>query len=167
MTHKTRRIAVLGLLASLALILSYVEAILPPLFSAVPGIKMGLPNLVILFLLYRFSLAEAATVSLIRLGATFLLFGNFPAFMYSFAGAVLSLTLMYLLKKSDKFSMVGVSVAGGVAHNLGQILVAVFLLQTAEIAYYMIILAVSGTVAGALIGLAGAALLKRTAHLKL
>lgn len=167
MTQKTKRIAALGLLASLAVILSYVEAILPPLFSAVPGIKMGLPNLVILFLLYRFSLAEAATVSLIRLGVTFLLFGNFPSFLYSLAGAVLSLTLMFLLKKTDRFSTVGVSVAGGVAHNLGQILVAVFLLQTAEIAYYMIILAVSGTVAGALIGLAGAALLKHTAHLKL
>lgn len=167
MTQKTKRIAALGLLASLAVILSYVEAILPPLFSAVPGIKMGLPNLVILFLLYRFSLAEAATVSLIRLGVTFLLFGNFPSFLYSLAGAVLSLTLMYLLKKTDRFSTVGVSVAGGVAHNLGQILVAVFLLQTAEIAYYMIILAVSGTVAGALIGLTGAALLKHTAHLKL
>ena len=145
----------LGLLTAIALILSYVEALLPPIFVAVPGIKMGLPNIAIIFVLYRFGLKEAAAVSLVRLAAVALLFGSAMTLMYSLAGATLSLALMWLLKKSDWLSMVGVSIVGGVSHNLGQILVAMWLMKTAEIGYYMIILTVTGTIAGILIGLAG------------
>lgn len=158
--NKTKQLAFLGLCTAVTLILSYVEALLPPLWSAVPGIKMGLPNIMIIFLLYRFSLKEAAAVSLVRLAAVALLFGNVMTLAYSFAGAVLSLAVMTLLKKSDRFSMVGVSITGGVFHNLGQVLVAMLVLETAEIGYYMIVLTLTGTVAGILVGVAGSLVLK-------
>ncbi len=160
MRRHTKKLTLLGLLTAIALILSYVEALLPPIFVAVPGIKMGLPNIAIIFVLYRFGLKEAAAVSLVRLAAVALLFGNTMTLIYSLAGAVLSLTLMSLLKRSNLFSMIGVSIVGGVSHNLGQILVAMWLMETVEIGYYMIILTVTGTIAGILIGLAGSFVLK-------
>ena len=166
MNKKVKKLTFLGLLTAVALILAYVEALLPPLFSAVPGIKMGLPNIILVFLLYRFSVKETAAVSAVRLFAVALLFGNVMTLAYSVAGAVLSLLVMALLKKTDRFSPVGVSVAGGVFHNLGQILVAMLVLETAEIGYYMIVLAVSGTVAGVLIGYAGALVLKYLKKIK-
>lgn len=167
MKNKTKRIAFLGLCTAVTLILSYVEALLPPLWSAVPGIKMGLPNIMIIFLLYRFSLKEAAGVSLVRLFAVALLFGNVMTLAYSFVGALLSLAVMTLLKKADRFSMVGVSIAGGVFHNLGQVLVAMLVLETAEIGYYMIVLTVTGTVAGILVGFAGSLVLKYLKKIKI
>lgn len=167
MRNQTKQTALIGLCAAVALVLSYVESLFPPIYAAVPGIKMGLPNIVIVFLLYRLSVKHAATVSLIRVIAVAALFGNAMTLWYSLAGATLSLTVMALLKRIDRFSTVGVSVAGGVCHNLGQILVAMLVLQTAEIGYYMIVLTVTGTVAGVLIGLAGALLLDRLKTLKL
>ena len=157
----TKKIAFLGLSASLALLLSYVEFLLPPLFASVPGIKIGLPNVVIIFVLYRFGLGAAATVSFVRLAISSMLFGNIIAFAYSLAGAVLSLAVMAILKRLDIFSTVGVSIAGGVCHNIGQILVALLLLDTPQIAYYLIVLTVTGTVSGAFIGLCAAFMLKR------
>lgn len=156
----TKKLAFLGLCTAVTLILAYVEALLPPLWSAVPGIKMGLPNIMILFMLYRFSLKEAAAVSAVRLFAVALLFGNVMTLAYSAAGAVLSLSVMALLKKTDRFSPVGVSLTGGVFHNLGQVLVAMLVLETAQIGYYMIVLTLTGTLAGILVGLAGALVLK-------
>ena len=160
MNTRTKKVAYLGLMAALAMILSYVESLFPPLFTAIPGIKMGLPNIVIIFALYRFGLKEAATVSFIRLITVAMLFGTPLTFAYSLAGAVLSLALMALFKKLDLFSTVGVSIIGGVMHNLGQILVAILVMETAEIGYYMIVLAVTGTLSGAFIGLCGAMLIK-------
>ncbi len=159
--NTTKTVAFLGLGAALALLLSYVELLLPPIYAAVPGIKLGLPNVVILYLLCTVGLRYAAPVSLIRLCITSLLFGNVMTFSYSLAGAVLSLFVMLLLKKTDSLSEVGISVAGGVAHNLGQILVAVLLLDTPQIAYYMIVLTVTGTISGVFIGLCGAFLIRR------
>ena len=167
MKNKTKRVAFLGVLTSVALVLSYIEAILPPIWAAVPGIKMGFPNIVIIFLLYRFGVKEAAIVSGIRLFIVALLFGNVMTLAYSFAGAALSLLLMALCKKSDKLSVVGTSIVGGVAHNLGQILVAIVLFDTVQIGYYMAVLAVTGTIAGVFIGLAGALLLKRLEKYKI
>ena len=158
---KTKKIAFLGVITSVALILAYVEAILPPIYAAVPGIKVGLPNIVIIFILYKFGIKEAAMVSGVRLLIVALLFGNVMTLAYSAAGAVLSLAVMSILKKIDSFSTVGVSIAGAVSHNLGQIAVAIFLLESMQIGYYMIILAVTGTIAGVFIGLAGNAILKR------
>lgn len=167
MKNKTKRVAFLGVLTSVALVLSYIEAILPPIWAAVPGIKMGFPNIVIIFLLYRFGVKEAAIVSVIRLFIVALLFGNVMSLAYSFAGAALSLLLMALCKKSDKLSVIGTSIVGGVAHNLGQILVAIVLFDTVQIGYYMAVLAVTGTIAGVFIGLAGALLLKRLEKYKI
>ena len=161
MKHQSKKIAFLGLCAGVALVLAYVEALLPPLYAAVPGIKLGLPNIAIIFILYRFGLCEAAAVSLIRIVAVALLFGNPMTFAYSVAGAFLSLLVMTVLRKLDLFSIVGVSVAGAVFHNVGQILTAMVLLGTAELGYYLIVLAVTGTISGILVGLCGAMAVKR------
>lgn len=167
MKNKTKRVAFLGVLTSVALVLSYIEAILPPIWAAVPGIKMGFPNIVVIFLLYRFGVKEAAIVSAIRLFIVALLFGNVMTLAYSFAGAALSLMLMALCKKINKVSVIGTSIVGGVSHNLGQILVAIVLFDTVQIGYYMAVLAVTGTIAGVFIGLAGALLLKRLEKYKI
>lgn len=160
MNTKTKKIAFVGIMASLAMILSYVELLIPPIFTSLPGIKMGLPNIVIIFTLYKFGVKEAAAVSAIRLLCVSLLFGNAMIFAYSLAGAFLSLTLMSILKCLDVFSAVGVSIVGGISHNAGQIIVAILMLQRIEIGYYMMALSISGTIAGILVGLAGSYLLK-------
>lgn len=161
MKNAAKKTAFLGLYTALALVLAYVESLLPPLSAAIPGIKMGLPNIVIIFILYRFGLKDAAIVSFVRVVAVVLLFGNMMGFAYSMAGAVMSLLGMLLLKKLDFLSVVGVSVAGGVLHNVGQILMAMFLLRTAELGYYLVVLAVTGTVSGVLIGICGSVMIKR------
>ena len=146
MRHKSKKIAFLGLCAGVALVLAYVEALLPPLYAAVPGIKLGLPNIAIIFILYRFGLREATVVSFVRIVAVTLLFGN---------------PMMTILRKLDFLSIVGVSVAGAVFHNVGQILTAMVLLGTAELGYYLIVLAITGTISGLLVGLCGAMAVKR------
>ena len=161
MKNAAKKTAFLGLCTALALVLAYVEVLIPPIITAIPGIKIGLPNIVIIFLLYRHGIKEAALVSFVRVVAVALLFGNVMGFAYSIAGAVLSLLGMLLLKKLDFMSVVGVSVAGGVLHNVGQIVMAMILLGTAELGYYLIVLAVTGTVSGVLIGICGALMIKR------
>lgn len=161
MKNKTKRIAFLGIMTSVALVLSYLEAILPPIYAAVPGIKAGLPNIVIILILYKLGLKEAVIVSLLRVFIVALLFGNAMTLAYSLAGAVVSILLMALFKKLDLFSAVGVSIIGGVAHNLGQILIAIVLLNSTLIGYYMIILTFTGAIAGVFVGLAGSLLVKR------
>ena len=160
MANKSKTVAFVGACTALALILAYVEALLPPLFPAVPGMKMGLPNIVIVFLLYRRGPIFAGTVSLLRILLVSLLFGNVMALLYSLAGGALSLLVMALLRRLRVLSTVGVSVAGGVSHNIGQILMAMLVLETAELGYYLAVLTVTGTVAGILIGLCGALLIK-------
>ena len=157
---KAKNVALYGLLIALALVLSYLESLVPLSF-AVPGIKMGLPNIVVVFALYRLRWRDAAVISLIRVLLVSVLFGNVFSLAYSAAGAVLSLLVMLLLKSTGKFSETGVSVAGAVAHNAGQILVAVFVLETGRLVYYLPVLCISGTVAGICIGLVSALLVKR------
>ncbi len=159
--EQIHKLTLLSLLTAAALILSYVEAVLPPIFASVPGIKIGLPNIIVIFILYRMGIPSAITVSLIRISISSLLFGNPISFFYSLAGAFLSIAVMAILKKTNFLSAVGVSVAGGIFHNIGQILAAMLLLQTAQIGYYMIILSVTGTVAGLFVGLCGAFLIGR------
>lgn len=163
----TKKLTMVALLTSCALVLSYVEALLPPISASIPGIKAGLCNIIILFVLYRFSLKEATAVSGVRLLVVMLLFGNPSTFVYSLAGAVLSLAVMALLKRFDAFSITGVSVVGAICHNLGQIIVAAIVLQTIQIGYYMIVLAITGSIAGVFVGLAGAGLMKATEKIKL
>lgn len=164
---KIKKITFLSIFVAFSIVLSYVEMLLPPIWSAVPGIKVGLPNVIIIFILYKLSFKHAVITSLIRVFAVALLFGNVLTLSYSLAGAVLSLTVMFLLKRTALFSMVGVSIAGGVVHNLGQIIVAMLVMQTKEIGYYMLVLAVTGVLAGIVVGLLGALLLKRTEKLKI
>ena len=161
MRNTSRKLAYLGLCTAVALILAYVEVLLPPLFSAIPGIKLGLPNIAIIFVLYRYGIRSAAAVSLVRMAVVAMLFGNPMTFVYSLAGAFLSLSVMALLRRMDFLSMVGVSVAGGVFHNVGQILMAMLLLGTAELGYYLIVLAITGTVSGIFVGLCGALAVRR------
>ena len=158
---RTRRITMLALCTSAALLLSYVEMLIPPIFTGIPGIKMGLPNIAILLVLYRAGAKEAAAVSFIRIVIISILFGNITMFWYSLAGATLSLAVMILLKRIDILSSVGVSVAGALAHNIGQILVAMLLMQTTQIGYYMIVLSITGAVSGIFVGLLGGFVIKR------
>ena len=164
---RTKRITFLALFASLALLLSYVEMLLPPIFTAVPGVKMGLPNIIIILILYRFGIKEAAIISFVRLVIVTMLFGSVMMFWYSLAGAVLSLMVMGILKKLDFLSTVGVSVSGAIMHNVGQTIVAIILMQTPKIGYYLVVLSITGTVAGVFIGLCGAFLHKRFAKMKM
>ena len=157
---KTQRLTLMALSVALAMVLSYLELLLPPLSAAVPGIKPGLANILIVFVLYRLGVRDAACVSFLRLALSALLFGSVLSLAYSAAGACLSLTGMALLRRLDRFSPVGVSVVGGVLHNAGQILVAAWLMRTVQIGYYMIVFTVTGTVSGVLVGLAGALLLR-------
>lgn len=159
MKSRSKTVAVLGLCTALALILAYVEILIQPLFPFLPGIKMGLPNIIIVFLLYRRGAASAVGVSLLRIFLVSMLFGNVMALWYSLAGGMLSLLVMILLRRFQFLSAVGVSVAGGVTHNVGQILMAMLLLETAELGYYLVVLTVTGTIAGILVGLCGAILI--------
>ena len=159
--QQIRKLTLLSVLTAAALILSYAESVLPPIFPTVPGIRVGLPNIVIIFVLYRMDVRSAISVSLVRIVIAALLFGSPISFVYSLAGAFLSLTVMALLKKFNILSTVGVSVAGGIFHNMGQILAAMLLLQTVQIGYYFLILAITGTVSGLFIGLCGAFMIAR------
>ena len=157
---KTKKLTLYALLVALALILSYLESLVPMSF-AVPGIKMGLPNIVIVFAIYALGFKAAGGISLLRVLLVSILFGNVMSMAYSVAGAVLSLGVMWLLKKSGKFSPVGVSVAGALGHNVGQVACAMVLLETGGLVYYLAPLCISGTVAGIIIGLCGGIVVKR------
>lgn len=156
----TRKTARYGLLIALAFIFSYIESVIAAPVP-VPGIKLGLANLVVLAALYRMGNGPAAFVSVIRVILAGLTFNNAVMMLYSLAGCTLSLSIMVLLKKTGRFGMVGVSVAGGVMHNLGQLLVAAAVLETSALAYYFPALLVSGCIAGIVIGVLGAEVVKR------
>ena len=124
-TGRTKKIALGGILTALAMIFSYIESLIPiPL--PVPGVKLGIANIAIISVLYLLGSGQALLVNLLRITLTAVLFGNFNSFLFSMAGGMLSLLVMVILKKSGHFSIVGVSVAGGVFHNVGQITAAVF-----------------------------------------
>lgn len=157
---KTKKVAFLGISIALAMILSFVESQIPALV-AIPGIKVGLPNLVMVFLLYRIGWKETVIVSIIRIILVSMLFGNIQTLTFSIAGAAVSLISMILLKKLNWFSCIAVSITGGVFHNVGQIIAACLWTQTAEVALYLPVLLVSGTIAGTVIGLIAGMLVKR------
>lgn len=161
MKHSAKTVAFLGMCTAIAMVFAWVESQLPPLVAAVPGVKMGLPNIAIIFVLYRFGWKEAAAVSFVRIIAVSLLFGNPIMIAYSLAGGFLSLFGMTLLKKLNFLSPTGVSVAGGVLHNVGQVLMAMLIMSTAGLGYYLIILTVTGIVSGVFVGLCGSFAVKR------
>jgi heptaprenyl diphosphate synthase len=157
---KTKVIAQYGLIIAMALILSGIEAQIPAFF-ALPGMKLGLTNIVILFALYRMGAKSALQVNLLRILLVALMFGNGVSLAYSVVGGILSTLAMIALKKIGKFSIITVSIIGGVMHNLGQILVAMILLETVSLAWYLLILWFTGIASGFVIGLIGGELCKR------
>ena len=150
MNHK--KTAYLGLFAAVAIIFGYVESLIP-FFAGIPGMKLGLANLAVLFILETYTWKEAAFVSVVRILVIGFLFGNMFSILYSLAGAGLSLTVMTLTKKFSGFSLMGVSVAGGVSHNIGQLIVAALIVENTSLFYYAPALLISGVVTGLLIGL--------------
>ena len=160
MKFNTKKIATLSLLIAVAMILSYVESLFP-VFIAVPGVKLGLSNIATVFALYTLGTSAAICVSLVRVCLSSLLFGNVMGLIYSLAGAALALIFMITLKKLTPLSSVGVSVAGGVAHNAGQVISAAILMENAGIVSYLAPLVISGTLSGILIGLCAGILVKR------
>ena len=157
---QAKKIAAMGLLVALAMVLSWVEQLVP-LSVQVPGVKLGLANLAVIFALYRLGARAAWTVSLLRVALVSITFGNAYSLWYSLAGAVLSLLVMGLLRKTGRFSLLGVSVAGAVSHNLGQIAVAAAVLGSASMVYYLPVLLASGVLAGVCIGVVAAILVRR------
>lgn len=148
----SRKTAYLGLFSAIAIIFGYVESLIP-VFAGTPGIKLGLANLAVLFILQRYTWKEAALVSLVRILVIGFLFGNLFSIAYSLAGAVLSLTVMTLMKKYSGFSLSGISVAGGVTHNIGQLLVAILIVENFSLMYYAPVLLISGVITGLIIGI--------------
>ena len=160
MRNNTRRLTALSLTVSFALILSFIESRIPA-FVAIPGIKVGLANIAIIFTLYKFGIKEAIAVSAVRVCLMATLFGSPVSFIYSLTGAVLSLSVMLLLKKLTPLSEVAVSVSGGVMHNIGQICAASIMLGTNVVLYYLPFLLLSGTIAGIAVGVASGVLLQK------
>lgn len=155
-----KKTAFYGLFLALALVAGYVERLLP-INLGIPGVKLGLANAVTMVLLYTVGIRAAAGISVIRILLTGMLFGNGFAMVYSGAGAVCSLGIMLLLKRTNKFSCVGISVAGGVFHNLGQIIVAALVLETQALLYYLPVLILSGLAAGITIGILSGIVIRR------
>lgn len=156
----TVRLTTLSLLVAVAMILSYIEAQIP-LSVAVPGVKLGLSNIATLFALYTLGASDAVLVSLVRVVLSSMLFANPIMMIYSLSGAALALISMILMKRIGLFSILGVSVVGGVMHNAGQIIAAVIMMKNSGVAYYLVPLIISGTVAGVAIGVISAILVKK------
>lgn len=146
-----RKTALYGLLVALAFIFSYLESLLP-LSVGIPGIKLGLANGVTLTALYLLRPRDALAVSVVRILLAGLTFGSPMTMLYSLSGGLLSFGVMWLCRRTERFSVVGVSIAGGVSHNLGQLAVAAVALATPSIAWYVPVLLVAGLVTGGLIG---------------
>lgn len=148
---KNRKIAYRGLLTALAMVLSYLESFIP-VFAAVPGIKIGLANIVTVYAIFRLGFPDAAIIGIIRVVLSALLFGNPVMIVYSAAGLFFSLLIMFILSKLPFFGIMGVSVAGGVFHNLGQLAAAAVFAGSVSLMYYLWILLVVGAVSGGIIG---------------
>ena len=157
---KQKKTAYLGLFAAVAIIFGYVESLIP-FFVGIPGIKLGIANLAVLFVLETYSWKEAALVSVVRIFIIGFLFGNLFSILYSLAGAALSLTVMTMMKKKSGFSILGVSVAGGVSHNVGQLIVAAIIVENTSLLYYAPALLISGVVTGLVIGMLTREVLRR------
>ena len=157
-----KKTAFYGMFLALALVAGYVEQLIP-VNLGVPGVKLGLANIVTMVLLYTLGARPAGGITAVRILLSGILFGTGFSIVYSAAGAVLSILVMMLLKSTDKFSYIGVSVAGGVFHNAGQILVAILVLETGALVYYLPILIVAGLVAGLIIGFLSGFLIRRLA----
>ncbi len=158
-SSKAKKAAFYGMFVALAFVFSYIEVLIP--FSVgIYGVKLGLANIVVLTVLYAMGVKEAFVISCIRIILVGFTFGNMAGILYSIAGGLLSWLVMCICKKGKAFSIIGVSVAGGISHNIGQIAVAIVVLQTKSIAYYLPVLLIAGTITGLVVGLLGVWLLK-------
>lgn len=160
------RAAYFGVFTALALIFSYIEILIPFHFG-IPGIKLGLANLLIVIFLYKRNAKEALLLSVVRIVLAGFMFGSLFSILYSLAGGLLSLLVMNLLKNSGKFSVMGVSIAGGVSHNLGQLVVAMAAVETYRVGYYFPVLLVAGMLTGLLIGMIANEVLKRLKNIQI
>lgn len=149
-----------GVFTALALIFSYVEAMIPINFG-IPGVKLGLANLIVVIVLYKGDWKDALFIAVARIVLSGFIFGNLFSILYSLAGGLLSLLVMILLKKTNAFSIAGVSIGGGAAHNVGQLLVAMFVVQTYQVGYYLPVLLIAGVLTGAMIGIVALEVVKR------
>lgn len=141
----------MAMMIALALVFSYVETLIPINFG-IPGVKLGLANLVIVAVIYLFGGKEALLVSVVRIFLSGFMFGNMTSIMYSLAGGLLSLAVMLLLKKTDRLSILAVSVMGGIFHNIGQLIIAILVVENLKLIFYIPVLLISGFVTGLLIG---------------
>lgn len=164
--QKIKNIAFYGMMIALALVFSYLESFIPiNALIPIPGVKLGLSNIVVLFALYTMKPIDAFIISIIRIFIAGLLFGNPMTIAYGIVGGMLSLFVMWLLKKT-KLSIVGVSMVGGICHNMGQLIVAVVLTETLRIAYYLPVLLISGMVTGLLMGIVANLVVDRVNKIK-
>ncbi|MDO5589567.1 MAG: Gx transporter family protein [Lachnospiraceae bacterium] len=159
------KVAYFGVFTALALIFSYVETLIPINFG-IPGVKLGLANLIIVVALYKMRLSEAFLLSVTRVLLSGFIFGNYFSIVYSLAGGILSLAVMALLKKSGGFSVKGVSIAGGVFHNVGQLIVAALVVETFSVTYYFPVLLIAGLVTGFVIGIVAELMLSRLTNIQ-
>ncbi len=159
MMSRTERIAIVGVLAAFGAILSYIEAILS-FSTGIPGVKIGLANIAVIVALYMYGTREALGVNVVRIIVVGLLFGNGFSVMFSLAGALVSFLVMVLVKRLDLFSVIGVSTVGGVAHNLGQVAVAMLVVDSYSVIYYVPALFIAGIITGVVIGFVGRLLLR-------
>ena len=155
-----KRTAFCGLMLALALIASYVESLIPVPIP-IPGIKLGVANSIVLILLYMTDVKTSWAVSISRVVLVGFLFGSMSSILYSLSGAVLSLLVMIWVKKRNCFTMIGVSVTGGVSHNMGQLMMAFLVLESDAVWYYLPVLMVSGVITGSIIGILGKEIFKR------
>ncbi len=154
------KVAYLGIFLAVALICSYIESLIPFYFG-IPGVKLGLTNIIVVLMLYSVGAKEAFTISVLRIILSGFLFGNLFSILYSLAGGLFSFAVMLLLKRTKKFGVLPISIGGGVFHNVGQLIVAAFVVSNYNILYYLPILLAAGAVTGALIGIAAQEMLLR------
>ena len=159
------RAAYFGVFTALALIFSYVETLIPISFG-IPGVKLGLANLVIVIALYKIRPGEALLLSVTRVALAGFIFGNYFSIIYSLAGGLLSLAVMAFLKKEGGFSVIGVSIAGGVSHNVGQLIVAMLVVETFSVIYYEPVLLAAGAITGFFIGILAEQMLRRLRNIQ-
>lgn len=163
---KVKNIAFYGLMTALALVFSYLESFIPiNALIPIPGVKLGFANIVVVFALYLMKPLDALVIGVLRVLLSGLLFGNPMTIAYSLVGCFLSWLVM-TLTKNTKLSMVGVSMLGGIMHNIGQLIVAVVLTSTVRIAYYLPVLLVAGTVTGFIMGYASKLVVDRVSKIK-
>lgn len=154
-----KKAAYIGVFVALAFVFSYIEVLLP--FSiGIYGVKLGLANIVVLTALYTFGIKESLAISVLRMILVGFTFSNMSMLLYSMVGGLLSWLFMCICKSTKKFSIVGVSVAGGITHNIGQVVVAMLLLGHISLLYYLPVLLVAGTITGLFIGIASSFILK-------